>query len=64
MSHLLFRLRSTTGQGTVEYVGLILLIAGVLAIVVGAVGQFGGEEIGQTIVDELKSAIKGVGEKG
>ena len=57
-------LRAESGQGTVEYVGLILLIAGVLAAVVSASGSFNGKAIGQTIVNELKQAIDGVGKKG
>ena len=49
------------GQGTVEYVALILLLALVFAAVVkfGAGKDF---DIGKTIVDKLKSAIDGVGE--
>lgn len=60
----LYFLRQERGQGTVEYVGLILLIAGVLATVVAASGSFNGKTIGQTIVNELKQAIDGVGKKG
>lgn len=55
------RLVAPAGQGTVEYVALILLVAGVLATVVAAAGSFGGKDIGQTIVDKLKEAIDGVG---
>jgi hypothetical protein len=49
------------GQGTVEYVALILLLALVFAAVVkfGAGKDF---DIGKTIVDKLKSAIDGVGD--
>ena len=49
------------GQGTVEYVALILLLALVFAAVVkfGAGKDF---DIGKTIVDKLKDAIDGVGE--
>ncbi len=57
-------LASQHGQGTVEYVGLVLLIAGVLAAVVAGAGGFNGKAIGQTIVNELKEAITGVGKKG
>ena len=52
------------GQGTVEYVALILLVAGVLATVVAAAGSFGGKDIGQVIVDKLKEAIESVGGPG
>ena len=56
-------LRRQHGQGTVEYVGLVLLIAGVLAAVVAGSGSFNGKAIGQTIINELKQAIDGVGSK-
>ena len=49
------------GQGTVEYVALILLLALVFAAVVkfGAGKDF---DIGKTIVTKLKEAIDGVGD--
>ena len=53
--------RDVRGQGTVEYVALILLVAGVLATVVAAAGSFGGKDIGQTVVTKLKEAIESVG---
>jgi hypothetical protein len=62
----LFRARDTLGrlmaaqrgQGTVEYVGLILLIAGVLAaVVVWATSKAGDQGIGRKVTEELKSAI-------
>lgn len=53
-------LRGEAGQGTVEYVALILLIAAVLAGVI-AVGQgLKGGGIAQTVVGQLKDAIEGV----
>ena len=53
--------RRQEGQGTVEYVALILLLALVFAAVVkfGAGKDF---DIGRTIVTKLKDAIDGVGE--
>ncbi len=53
--------RDVRGQGTVEYVALILLLALVFAAVVkfGAGKDF---DIGKTIVDKLKDAIDGVGD--
>ena len=55
--------RGETGQGTVEYVGLILLIAVVLAGVVKAANGFSDDQgIASTIVDKLKQAIGDVGE--
>jgi hypothetical protein len=49
------------GQGTVEYVALVLLIAGVLAAVVAAGHRMNGAGIADTIVNKLKSAIDSVG---
>lgn len=47
------------GQGTVEYVGLILLISAVLLAVVKFGHGFKGDELATTIVNKLKSAIDG-----
>ena len=54
--------RAERGQGTVEYVALILLVAVVLAGVVATTRKtaLGGGEIGKAIVDKLKSAIDSV----
>jgi hypothetical protein len=49
------------GQGTVEYVGLILLLAVLLAGVVKASGSFDDTAVADTIVKKLKSAIESVG---
>jgi hypothetical protein len=51
------------GQGTVEYVGLILLIGVVLAGVVKASGGFSDKTIATSIIKKLKGAIEGVGGK-
>jgi hypothetical protein len=48
------------GQGTVEYIGLILLIAGIMAAVVAAKGS-AGPDFAKTIVEKLKESIDGVG---
>jgi hypothetical protein len=50
------------GQGTVEYVALIILMALLLAAVVSAVKAKGDAGIATTIVDKLKAAIDGVGD--
>jgi hypothetical protein len=56
------RLREQRGQGTVEYVGLILLLAVVLAGVVKAAhGYSDDKSIAKTVVEKLKDAIGGVG---
>ena len=46
------------GQGTVEYVGLIMLLAGVMAAVLVAGGE---SDIAKTIVGKLSKAIKDIG---
>lgn len=52
------RLAGEAGQGTVEYVGLILLVAGVLAaVVVWATSKAGDQGIGKKVTDQLKTAI-------
>jgi hypothetical protein len=50
------------GQGTVEYVGLVLLVAVLIAGVVKASGSFSDTGIADAVVDKLKGAIDGVGE--
>ena len=56
--------RDEAGQGTVEYVALILLVAGVLASVVLAGKSMSGKEIAQAIVGKLTDSIEAVGKKG
>jgi hypothetical protein len=50
------------GQGTVEYVALILLVAALLAGVVAATKgtKFGTGGIAQAIVSQIKSALTGL----
>jgi hypothetical protein len=55
------RARGQSGQGTVEYVGLILLVAVILAGVVKASGSFSDQGIADAVVKKLKAAIDGVG---
>jgi hypothetical protein len=52
-----------TGQGTVEYVALILLVAGLFATVVVAAGGVKGDGIAHAITDKIKSTIDSVGAK-
>jgi Flp pilus assembly pilin Flp len=59
----LLGLRDDRGQGTVEYVGLILLIAAVIAGVVAVGSTLKGGGIAQTVVEKLKAAIEGAGKK-
>jgi hypothetical protein len=58
-------LRDQRAQGTVEYVGLILLLAVVLAgVVKTAHGYSDDKSIAKTVVEKLKDAIAGVGGGG
>ncbi len=49
------------GQGTVEYVGLILLLAVILTAVIAAAKHFNGaRSIPATIMQKLEEAVKGI----
>lgn len=54
--------RSERGQGTVEYVALILLVAALLAGVVAATRgtRFGTGGIAEAIVRQIKGALDGL----
>jgi hypothetical protein len=56
------RLAAARGQGTVEYVGLVLLVAVLIAGVVKASGGFDDTGIAEAVVKKIKAAITGVGE--
>jgi hypothetical protein len=53
--------RAERGQGTVEYVGLVLLMAVLIAGVVKASNGFSDTGIAEAVVKKLKAAIAGVG---
>jgi hypothetical protein len=56
-------LRREQGQGTVEYVALILLVALVMAGVVAAMKGFktdDGKELGDLIIAKIKEAVRKV----
>jgi len=55
----LVAMRGERGQGTVEYVALILLVAALLAGVVAATKgtRFGTGQIAETIVRQIKDAL-------
>jgi hypothetical protein len=56
-------LRSERGQGTVEYVGLILLVALLMVGMVAAMKGFQGKqglELAETIVDKIRAAVNQV----
>jgi hypothetical protein len=57
------RLAQSAGQGTVEYVALILLVAGLFATVVVAAGGVKGKGIADAVTDKIKATIEGVGAK-
>lgn len=45
-----------SGQGTVEYVGAVLLVVAIVGIVVAA-----SSDVGDAIVDQLTDAVKDIG---
>ena len=56
------RIRGQMGQGTVEYVALILLVAMVMAAVAGATtNRSEGLSIAKKVTDTLKDSIDSVG---
>lgn len=57
------RVADATGQGTVEYVALILLVAGLFATVVVAAGGVKGKSIADAVTEKIKGTIEGVGAK-
>jgi len=60
---LVHRAISARGQGTVEYVALILLVALVMAGVVAAMKGFKtdeGQELGDVILSKIKQAVRKV----
>ena len=56
----LSRLSREVGQGTVEYVGLILLMGVLIAGVVKASSGFNDTTIADAVVKKLKTAIESV----
>ena len=61
--HRVSRLAREGGQGTVEYVALILLVALVMAGVVAAMRGYKtdeGKELGDVIVGKIKQAVRRV----
>ena len=55
--------RGEAGQGTVEYVGLILLVSLLMVGMVAAMKGFQGEqglEIAEVIVSKIKSAVNAI----
>ncbi len=62
-SRRLYQVGGQRGQGTVEYVGLILLVALLMVGMVAAMKGFQGRqglELAETIVDKIRSAVNQV----
>lgn len=57
-------LREQSGQGTVEYVGLMLLLATLLTGVVAAAGALKGGGIAKEVADTLRETISKVAKSG
>jgi hypothetical protein len=57
--------RESSGQGTVEYVGLMLMLAALLGGVIAVTNKGGinGKEIATAIANKLKETIESVGQK-
>jgi hypothetical protein len=56
-------LRSERGQGTVEYVGLILLVSLLMVGMVAAMKGFNGNEgteLAEVIISKIKSAVNAI----
>jgi hypothetical protein len=59
------RLGREAGQGTIEYVALILLVAAVMGAVAGATtNRADGTTLAKRVTGEITSAINSVVEKG
>jgi hypothetical protein len=55
--------RESAGQGTVEYVGLMLMLALLLGGVVTAAGKLDGNGLAKELADKLKQTIESVGSR-
>ena len=63
LAHAGRRAAAQAGQGTVEYVALILLVALVMAGVVAAMKGYktdGGKDLGDAIIGKIKDAVEKV----
>ncbi len=57
MSRSIRSLAAEVGQGTVEYVALVLLVAGIFTAVVAAGNGFKGDEMVKKITGQIQTAI-------
>jgi hypothetical protein len=63
IAELMTRIRGDRGQGTVEYVGLILLVSMLMVGMVAAMKGFQGAqglEIAEVIVSKIRSAVNAI----
>jgi|tagenome__1003787_1003787.scaffolds.fasta_scaffold18285390_2 hypothetical protein len=60
LTRLRARAAGQSGQGTVEYIALILLLAAVFAVVASTVGTGPGGSIAKKITDQVNEAIDSV----
>ncbi len=59
----LLRAASERGQGTVEYVGLVLVVGFIIGAVIKASGGLSDVGVAKTVAEKLKAAVEGVGGK-
>ena len=60
-AHLLHLLQAERGQGTVEYVGIVLAVAALLGAVAAAIDNKVGGPIATALVRRLQEAVTQVG---
>jgi hypothetical protein len=58
------RLREQAGQGTVEYVALMLLVVAVMGAVITAGSGTNGKQIADKVTTQIGKAVEEVGPKG
>lgn len=59
-AHLQHLLRSERGQGTIEYIGILFIVAAICVAVLGAVPGPGGTTIGNMLIQAITQAIQNV----
>jgi hypothetical protein len=62
-AELLGRAAGERGQGTVEYVGLVLVVAFIVGAVIKASGGLSDVGIAETVAEKLNAAVESVGAK-
>lgn len=59
-THLQHLVRSERGQGTIEYIGILFIVAAICAAVLAFVPGQGGTTIGGMIIQAITQAIQNV----